>query len=189
MHTFLAERLTAALRPDELLRAEWVARVSALDLYVHELVAQKMLATFEGVQPTAIGFGKFSIPNDVLMRIRAASSEANAAAAFDLEVRTRLGYSTYQDPDKIADGIRMISNCELWNEIAMRLGATPATKTERAKAIKRSLSLIVERRNKIAHEGDLQPGIPRDPWPITKNDLRDVAQVILDVVNSIEQVV
>ncbi|RAQ02501.1 hypothetical protein DPR02_31150 [Burkholderia cepacia] len=189
MHTFLAERLTAALRPDELLRAEWVARVSALDLYVHELVAQKMLETFEGVQPAATGFAKFSIPNDVLMRIRAASSEANAAAAFDLEVRTRLGYSTYQDPDKIADGIRMISNCELWNEIAMRLGATPATKIERAKAVKRSLSLIVERRNKIAHEGDLQPGIPRDPWPITKDDLRDVAQIILDIVNSIEQIV
>lgn len=40
MHAYLANQLTPALRPDELLRAEWVARVSALDLYVHELVAQ-----------------------------------------------------------------------------------------------------------------------------------------------------
>ncbi|MBR8235535.1 hypothetical protein K6W26_15855 [Burkholderia sp. AU42008] len=189
MHTFLADRLTAALRPDELLRAEWVARVSALDLYVHELVAQKMLETFEGVRPAASGFGKFVIPTDVLMRIRGASNFVNAAAAFDLEVRTRLGYLTYQDPEKIADGIRMISNCELWNEVALALGATSATKVDRAKAIKRSLSIVVERRNKIAHEGDLQPGIPRDPWPIIKADIRDVSRLIFDIVESIDRIV
>jgi hypothetical protein len=189
VHGYLAGQLTAALQPDELLRAEWVGRVSALDLYVHELVAQKMRETFDGVIAQASGFGRFTIPNDVLMRIRAASSPADASAAFDLEVRTRLGFSTYQDPDKIADGIRLISNCELWNEIALNLGATPATKTARAKALKLSLSLIVERRNKIAHEGDLQPGIPRDPWPINRADVQYVAQVILDIVNAIDQVV
>jgi hypothetical protein len=189
IHGYLAGHLTAALRPDELLRSEWVGRISALDLYVHELVAQKMRATFEGVIPQATGFGRFTIPNDVLMRIRAANTPAEASAAFDLEVRTRLGFSTYQDPDKIADGIRLISNCELWNEVALKLGATSATKTAKAKELKLSLSLIVERRNKIAHEGDLQPVIPREPWPISSNDVQYVGQVILKIVNAIDQIV
>lgn len=189
MHGYLAGQLTAALQPDELLRAEWVGRVSALDLYVHELVAQRMRATFDGAIAVATGFGRFAIPNDVLMRIRMATNSADASAAFDLEVRTRLGFSTYQDPDKIADGVRLVSNCELWNEVAMKLGATEATKSARAKLLKRSLSLIVERRNKIAHEGDLQPGVPRDPWPITRSDLQYAAGVILDIVNAIDQIV
>lgn len=56
LHTYMAGQLTAVLSPDELLRAEWVARVSALDLYVHELIAQNMLKIFEGVKPLCCGF-------------------------------------------------------------------------------------------------------------------------------------
>ena len=46
LYSYLASNLTTAFQPDELLRAEWAARVSALDLYVHELVAEKMLQIF-----------------------------------------------------------------------------------------------------------------------------------------------
>lgn len=51
LHAYLAKNVSAVLSPDELLRAEWVARLSALDLYIHELVAQSMVETFEGVRP------------------------------------------------------------------------------------------------------------------------------------------
>ncbi|WP_317204507.1 hypothetical protein [Janthinobacterium sp.] len=188
IHTYLSGRLTVALSPDELLRAEWVARVSALDLYVHELVAQQMLEIFEGRRTPSSGFQRFTIPNDVLMRIRAAESKADESSAFDLEVRSRLGFATYQDPDKIADGVRQFSDVELWNEIAIKQGATNATKVSVAKALKRGLSLIVERRNKIAHEGDLQPGAPRVPWPINRADLQEVARMVLLIVMALEQI-
>lgn len=189
IHTYLSGQLTVALSPDELLRAEWVARVSALDLYIHELIAQKMLEIFEGRRSPSSGFQRFTIPNDVLMRIRAASSLADQNAAFDLEVRSRLGFATYQDPDKIADGVRLFSDVELWNEIALRHGATNSTKVNEAKALKRGLSLIVERRNKIAHEGDLQPGAPRVPWPINSSDLKEVTRMVLLIVTTLEQIV
>ncbi|NUA28675.1 hypothetical protein [Cupriavidus basilensis] len=189
LHEFLSGRLTAALRPDELLRAEWVARVSALDLYVHEIVAQRMTAIFDGQVAAPAGNGKFQISADVLMRIRSAPTKIDASAAFDLEVRSRLGFLTFQDPDKIADGIRLISGRELWNEVALHCGATQATKVAVAKGIKRGLSLIVERRNKIAHEGDLQPGGLRTPWPISRPDLREVERIIYQVVTAIDAVV
>ena len=174
---------------DELLRAEWVARVGALDLYVHELVTQNMVSIFEGVRSSCPGFSKFHCSSDALLRIRYASTPADASAAFDLEVRSKLSRVTYQFPEDIADGIRLISACELWNDIALAKGATAATKSSLAKSLKRDLSLIVERRNKIVHEGDLQPSIPRTPWPISRADVTYAAKFVEDLVRTIDCIV
>lgn len=184
-HTFLNAHLSSVVRPDEILRAEWVARVSALDLFVHELVSQQMREIFEGVRPTADGYLKFQVSNDTVNRIRAATTTSDASAAFDLEVRQQLSGKTFQSPENIAAAIRCVTDVELWNQVALKLGATEATKVAKAKSIRKQLSLIVERRNKIAHEGDLQPSSPRTPWPITKADLQTVSAFILEIVGAI----
>lgn len=189
IHSYLSGQLTAALNLDELLRAEWVSRVSALDLYVHELVSQKMSEIFDGTRPICSGFKRFSIAGDTMIRIRTARNLAEQCSAFDLEIRSRLGFSTFQDPEKIAEGIRLISDVALWNEIASFQGATPATQVQRAKSAKLELSLIVERRNKIAHEGDLQPGALRTPWPLQRADLQHVSAVIKGIVDALENIV
>ena len=124
-----------------------------------------------------------------MLRIRNAATPADATAAFDLEVRGKLSRVTYQFPEDIAEGIRLVSGIELWNEIALAKGAAPAAKTALAKSLKRDLSLIVERRNKIAHEGDLQRSIPRIPWPISRADLTYVAGFIEDLVRTIDGIV
>lgn len=177
------------MQPDELLRAEWVARVSALDLYVHELVAQMMLATFEGRQPATPAYLKFHVSTETLNRIRTAAAPSEASAAFDLYVRSYLSRITYQAPDDIAEGIRLCSTIELWNEVALKLGATPATKADEAKRLKTQLSLVVRRRNIIAHEGDLQQAPPREPWPISRADLTLVGDQIERLVKAIDAVV
>lgn len=189
LHGYLAGRVTPAMSVDELLRSEWVARVSALDLYVHELVAQNMLRIFEGSRPSCPGFSKFQCSSDTLLRIKNASSPTDASAAFDLEVRGKLSRITYQYPEDIAAGVRFISSCELWNEIALAKGATAATKVDKAKALKKDLSLIVERRNKIAHEGDLQPGVPRTPWPMSRRDVSYASAYIEDLVRKMDAIV
>lgn len=189
LHGYIVSHATAALQPDELLRAEWAARVSALDLYVHELVAQNLLQIFEGRRPNCPGFSKVQVSSDALMRIKAATTAADRSTAFDLDVRTTLSRATYQYPDDIADGVRLISPCKLWNEIALKQGATAATMSGATEALKKKLSIIVDRRNKIVHEGDLQPNIPRTPWPITRADVADVASFIHAIVTAIDQVV
>jgi hypothetical protein len=123
------------------------------------------------------------------MRIQNASTPADRAAAFELEVRTRLSRLTYQAPDDIADGIRMVSACSLWNEIALRLGASPATVATATADLRKKLSVIVDRRNKIVHEGDLQPTVPRMPWPINRTDLTDVAAFLGSIVSAIDAMV
>lgn len=189
LYTYLERNVAGVRQPEELLRAEWVARVSALDLYVHEVIAQAMVATFEGRRPITSAYSKFQVSNDALDRICAASTSIEASAAFDLYVRTQLARITYQFPDDISDGIRLCSAVELWNEIAIVLGATASTKNELAKNHKRQLSLIVRRRNAIAHEGDLQQTPLRDPWPIKQADLTEVSNFIESVVRAIDTVV
>jgi hypothetical protein len=189
LHAYLANNVSSVLQPDELLRAEWVARVSALDLYVHELVAQYMLAIFEGRRAATPAYLRFDVSNETLNRIRASVAASEASAAFDLYVRDRLSRITYQDPEDIANGVRLCSTIELWNEVATRYGATPATKTAVAKSLKTQLSLIIRRRNQIAHEGDLQPPPLREPWPITQGDLLFVAGQIEGLVRAIDAVV
>lgn len=189
LHGYLATKLTPAISADELLRAEWVARVSALDLYVHETIAYNMVNIFDGARTACPGFLRFQCSSDTLLRIKNATVPEDASAAFELEVRNKLGRATYQFPDDIADGIRHISACELWNEIALAKGATAATKSQVARSLKKDLSLIVERRNKIAHEGDLQPSIPRTPWPINRADVTYVAIFIEDLVRTIDTII
>lgn len=189
LHSYMAGTLTTVFSPNELLRAEWVARIGALDLYVHELVSQNMLKIFEGSRPICSGFSRFQFSSETLMRIHKAPTQADATAAFDLGVRGKLARKTFQFPDDIADGVRFVSDCELWNEIALKRGASIATKTVDAKTMKKSLSLIVERRNKIAHEGDLQPAVPRTPWPISRADVTYVATFVADIVSAIDSIV
>ena len=111
----------------------------------------------------------------------------DACAAFDLEIRRQLGFVSYQYPDKIADGVRMCSPSELWNSVALHQGATQQEKVVQAKQIKRQLTTIVDRRNKIAHEGDLQPkAVPISPWPISQGDLTVVSTFIENLVRSID---
>jgi hypothetical protein len=189
LHAYLAKNVSSILSPDELLRAEWVARVSALDLYIHELVAQSMVEIFEGRRPPSPAYLRFKVSTETLDRIRVAPTRSEASAAFDLEVRNQLSLVTYQDPERIADGVRLCSKIELWNEIALKLGATLATKAEEAKKLKTQLSLVVRRRNQIAHEGDLQPTPLREPWPISKTDLALVQKLVETLVRTINTVV
>lgn len=189
LHAYIEKNAATALDPSELLRAEWAMRVSALDLYVHEVVAQCLLKIFQGNRAICPGYSKLQIASDTLMRIHANGPGAVSDTAFDLEVRTRLARVTYQAPDDIADGIRLISEVELWNEIAKHHGAIGNAVKSDAGNLKLKLSHIVNRRNKIVHEGDLHPNIPRLPWPISRQDVDDVKEHILKIVNAMDAIV
>lgn len=190
LHAYVANNAAAVMQPDELLRAEWAMRVGALDLYVHEVVAQNLLKIFQGIRPTCPGYSKLQISSDTLMRIHSNGKGMASEVAFDLEVRTRLERVTYQYPDDIADGIRMISGVELWAGLATHHGAkTPSDCKSIAAAAKSELRHIVNRRNKIVHEGDLHPASPRTPWPITRSDVNAVRTRIEWIVTGIEAIV
>ncbi len=115
------------------------------------------------------------ISNSILNRL-------DNASWLEDEVRERLGYQSFQQPDKIADAIRLISDKKLWDEVSTKLGIA-------TKDIKQRLSAIVDRRNKIAHEADINPtfGIG-SRWNIDEILVNDAVDFIEQVVESIHQV-
>jgi len=110
-----------------------------------------------------------------LNSVRQASADPNDMIWLETEIRTNLGYRSFQQADKIAEAIHLISDVKLWGEVAQRL-------SQDAENVKGQLKLIVNRRNQIAHEADLDPTVPGNRWPID-------APLVNDSINFIEQVV
>jgi hypothetical protein len=105
----------------------------------------------------------------------------NNASWLEDEIRERLGYQSFQHPDKIADAIRLISDKKLWEEVSVKLGMT-------AKDVKQQLEAIVDRRNKIAHEADIDPtyGIG-SRWHINEILINDAVDFLEQLVENIHQ--
>ncbi|MGA6802969.1 hypothetical protein ACPEHR_10195, partial [Escherichia coli] len=113
-YAYTSTNFSSVFDSREILRAEWVARVSALDLYIHELVAQRMLEIFQGRRASTQKYDKFTMPHSVMNNIF--NNAWTRDQIYDLEVRRQLGIQTYQTSESIADGIRLISNISLWRE-------------------------------------------------------------------------
>jgi len=115
------------------------------------------------------------ISNSVLNRL-------NNTSWLEDEVRERISYQSFQQPEKIADAIRLISDKKLWEEVAQKLGRS-------AKEVKQQLSAIVDRRNKIAHEADIDPTYNiGSRWDIDEVLVSDAVNFVEQVVESIHQV-
>lgn len=190
MHSYIVGADLDSVYPDEALRAEWVMRVSALDLYIHELISNRLVRIFQGGLHSPKGFSNLRLKAETAIRL-ATASPMDRDGGFDLDVRTQLAYSTFQMPDKIADGIRLTSEIELWGSLAKYLypNEHPSNYKNLTKGLKDDLTAIIERRNKIAHEGDLQPSMPREVWFIDVAQLETVTCFLYKLVNAIEVVV
>jgi len=106
----------------------------------------------------------------------------NNTSWLENEIRERLGYQSFQQADKIADAIRYISDKKLWDEVAIQMSRP-------AKDIKQQLNSIVDRRNKIAHEADIDPTFNiGNRWNIDEVIVGDAVGFIETLVESIHQV-
>ena len=144
----------------DLLRAQIVLTVSALDHYIHELTRLGMLEVFDGERPPTDAFLRFQVTMDPVIN-GAIGTSGNTW--FESVIRKKHGYLAFQQPDNIADAVRLFSSISLWAMVAVQLGMS-------AEDIKTNLKLIVERRNKIAHEADIDPSYPGVRWPINPTD-------------------
>lgn len=176
LYNALSKITTQALCIDDLLRSQIVMSVSAMDYYIHEVVRQKMIAIYEGTCPLVDGFKRFQIPLiEAITGISTSSSQWVDAA-----IRQSHSYLSFQHPDKIADAIRFIHSTPLWPALEKRI-KTPAND------LKNRLKLIVDRRNKIAHEADVDPTYPTSTrWPITYRDASSATDFLEMLVEAID---
>ncbi|BFL62329.1 HEPN domain-containing protein [Roseomonas mucosa] len=163
LHGSLSKQLTSAVDLSDMLRSELVLAVSAFDFFIHEVTRLGMLECYSGRRVRTAAFEKFQVPMALL--------SSRSETALDIEIRTRHGYKSFQSPVKVAEAIRLISEIDLWQAVAAEIGVDH-------KEIKRQLNLIVDRRNKIAHEADVDPSYPNQLWPIDPKMVEDVFDLI-----------
>lgn len=162
---------TTAIDVSDMWRAQIVLGVSALDYLIHELARIGMIEISKGARPKTDAFSKFSLPLKAVER--ALNGQSHESWLGDT-VREKLSWLSFQHPDKIADAIRLISSKKLWEEVGNELNLT-------AKDVKLRVEMIVDRRNKIAHEADMDPANPGFRWPINQ-------QMASDALDEIERV-
>ncbi len=176
--TSLSEITTDAVDFSDIFRASLVLSVSALDNFIHEFVRLGMLDVHTGKRPMTDAHLKFRVP---LSATRDAISSASQDEWLDQAIRQAHGWLSFQQPDKIADAIRLMSSVSLWEQVGVELGKS-------AKAVKTQLSAIVDRRNKIAHEADMDPTSPGYRWPINLTIVQEALDFIDEVVAAIFKV-
>jgi hypothetical protein len=175
IYSVLSAQTTSAIDLSDILRAELVMAVSALDYYVHELIRIGMLEVYRGIRPETAAFRRFQIS---LESVRQAVATPANEDWLNNEIRLRHGWRSFQHADPIADAIRLVSDVKLWEEVADRLSRTPQD-------VKQQLNLIVDRRNKITHEADMHPTLPGRLWPINDTLVNEAIDFIENVAGAV----
>lgn len=161
---------------DDLLRMQIVYVVGALDRLIHDLIKigvryayfQNSLQTNAFLKDTVLFRDVFEIiqilktSNDVI------SQEIEIARYLDDIINQKLSYLSFQAKDKILEGLAYIwqpttinpqgrsIGLNKWTLIVQEMGNLQVSyKTRSEQDIERELSLIVSKRNSIAHEADM----------------------------------
>jgi hypothetical protein len=139
-------------------RAAWVQAVAALDHWVRQEVHERVLAMVDDpAKSKPDGYRRFALPLQAVEDVQA--GRLTLRAAVDAHLKADLAYATYQNPDKIREGLKMVAEVSnLWTRVAAVLSERadnfPATS---GNEVKKRLADVVTRRNKIAHEYDEDP--------------------------------
>lgn len=169
LHAAVKALTTQAIDPSDLLRAQVVMAVSILDFFIHEITLLGMIEILKGTRPATEAFKKYRISAKIFT-----TNLTNMVQFFEEDIREKHSYLSFQQPEKIADAIRLISEKSLWKSVSLQLSRSEND-------IKTELKLITERRNKIAHEADLDPSFPGTRWPIQPHDCDKLINFIEEI--------
>jgi len=172
-------KLKGALDLSDLLRAELVLSVSLLDHFVHEIVRIGMLEIFEGKRSKTKAYSKFEKSLQSFLARRFAPM---TSVDFDLAIRKRNESKTFQRPWKIEEAIGMVFPDKLWPRIVAELGTCSI-------GPERHLNLVVDRRNRIAHEADTKPTGMGALWAIDEGSVSLAVDSLQQLVEAIYKVV
>lgn len=177
--TALTAQLTDAADLSDLRRAALVQGVSAFDHFVHEEVRVRMLALQrQSGSSWPQGFQRFQVSMGSLER----ALNQQDVSWLDDEIRQQHGHRSFQHPNKVADAVRCVSDVQLWNAVGVWMGTD-------ANTVKTQLAVIVERRNSIVHQADLDPTPPRSRYPISDWLVRNALAFLDDTAEALTAVV
>ncbi|MET7244877.1 HEPN domain-containing protein [Methylobacterium sp. EM32] len=181
LYDHLVQNLAGTYNYDDILRFQIVFAVSAFDKLIHDLIRVGMVNSFKNARPHTPKYLSESISMGTHFSLSTASIPP-AEYLFEQEIVKKLKTNSYQDPDKVSEGLSLIwIEKHKWQAIAGRMGIDQQTATT-------TLKLIAGRRNAIVHEADMDP-IQHAPNTITKQEADNVINFIDLCGNSIVDLV
>ena len=171
LHEHLTHAIQSPVNFDDLLRFQVVYAVSAFDKLMHDIIRIGMVDIFTGKRASTKKFCSESISLEAYYALRRTISTSSDVQLFDLteaqlfeqEITAKLKINSYQTPEKIADGLSYIWDIpDKWQRIADKMNLPK-------EVVRKQLSLVVEQRNRIAHEADINPATGAK-YPIARDD-------------------
>jgi hypothetical protein len=160
----LAQLKVGAFDVDDLYRAAWVQAVAALDHWVTREIVDRAVALAR--QPGAARppkFNKLMIPVELFEQVHHHDKPLDVTFRDHLE--QTFGYVSFQNPEKIKDGLAHVSTVNLWVKVAELLTEHSTKHSTDGQSITADLVRerfrnIARRRNTIAHTADRDPESP-----------------------------
>lgn len=173
LYDYLAESVGGPLSFDDLLRSKFVYAVSAFDKLIHDIVRQGMVEIYSGRRAPTPKYLSEPIPMSVAQQLITPSA-LPPEVVFEQTIRAKLKILSFQDPDKVSDGLAYVWNeSQKWQKIAAAIGSDE-------KITRTTLKVISTRRNAIVHEADIDP-VSETKLPISRNEVEDVAKLLRKV--------
>lgn len=169
-------RIRLHINLDDLLRMQIVYVVGALDKLIHDLIKvglrhtyfHNSLQTNAFLKDTVLFRDVFEIIQILKTSNDVVSQEIEIARYLDDIINKKLSYLSFQAKDKILDGLAYIWQPAIINSQGRSIGLNKwklivqemsnlevSYQTRNEQDIERELSLIVSKRNSIAHEADM----------------------------------
>ncbi len=166
------------IEAEPILRAEYVLIISAFDNYLHQIVRKQIRDSFFVGKPISTDL---ELPMSVFQMINNEDDERSKKEILDSELRKVLEKDSYQSPRGVEYALNLINITKIWAKVSCLMG-------DSANNIKNRLSLIIKRRNQIAHEADIEYSTdsPRD---IDEQTVRDCREFLLNLVTSIDSLI
>lgn len=181
---------------DDMLRAQVVNIVSAMDCYIHEVVKVGIINTYLGKRtitskckniPITLGniFDIISIENEY--KRGTPDYEVNIISCLDVLLKQMFKSMSFQSVEKIKDALSYIWNEDhkmqsIVNSIDYDLKGD--SKQKKIEYLEQKLKLIVTRRNQIVHEADWDY-VNNCKYIITKEEVDDIILFVEKFVGTI----
>lgn len=168
-----------AIDISELLRAEWVLIVGAMDCYIHDIVCKKMHAIITdstyNVGSLPNGLANYKMPLSSIKEIYDAVTNVEKEALLMNYLRQTLHEFSFESVQSIDSAMSYIGVKKFWSELAKEWHCDTDT-------IKKQLGLIVRRRNIIAHQSDIVDFTTLEKQALEAGDVEEAKNFIVRLV-------
>jgi hypothetical protein len=177
VYDHLTTTLTVPCDFSDILRSQIVYAVSAFDKFMHDMVRIGMVDIFCDRRPTTPKYNTFSFSLERYAQIATATVPPKEHW-FALDIFQKHKQLSFQDPIKVADALSHIWNEDhKWQRISTQIGVPEET-------AKTKLRMIIDRRNIIVHEADIDP-FSGTRYLLTRQDVVDTIDFINGLANAI----